>query len=115
MPSTDHSFQRIGGWFGVVPGQQVALTPARPLPDPGFNLAARFFPGHRGEKIDPIALFREAQPQLAIFGHVEGIPAGHLFQNVYSDVIARAAQARACPNEHNPGTRKSKLTSNTPK
>ncbi len=70
----------------------VALYPAGPLAYPVRQAAARFFPRCGIEHLRPVSAAVEPYSEVAVFGHVVGVPSAYLPQYFCNEMIRRAAE-----------------------
>src|ERR1700693_4810560 len=82
-------------------GLHPALGPAPPLPQPSVDVRRCLFLRARRQNTDAIAETGEAKAEIAILGHVPGIPAADLAQNLGAKMVGGAAerQRQAKPSE----------------
>ena len=73
-------------------GLHPALGPAPPLPEPSIDERRRFFLRAGGQNTDAIAETGEAKTEVGILGHVPGIPATDLAQNLGAEMVGGAAE-----------------------
>ena len=70
----------------------IAFDPARALADPVPQAAVGFFPGGRIQDLGAVAFAVQPDAQVAVFGHVERVPAAEPTQHVGLEMVARPAQ-----------------------
>jgi len=74
------------------PGLDVSLDPARALAQPRDDVVAGLLVGDGVEDLCPAVVLEDAQPQVAVFGDVVGIPSAGGAERLQAEMVGCSAQ-----------------------